>query len=109
MPGYALSPDEDEDSGADSLNEHLGNIEGKKLKNPWPFLKALIISNSLIHIFFDIFPLFKGSSTNGSQSFGVPHCSVPSCMHCYHGNQIQNQSQALVPYGRDSHHGKVLF
>ena len=34
LPGYALSPDEDEDSGADSLNEHLGNIEGKKLKNP---------------------------------------------------------------------------
>ena len=24
-------------------------------------------------------------------------------MHCYHGNQ--NQSQALVPYGRDPHHG----
>ena len=25
LPGYALSPDEDEDSGADSLTEHLGN------------------------------------------------------------------------------------
>ena len=27
LPGYALSPDEDEDSGADSLNEHLSNLE----------------------------------------------------------------------------------
>ena len=57
-----------------------------------------------VHIFDTNVEFFSiGSSTNGSQSFGVPHCSVPSCMHCYHGNQ--NQSQALVPYGRDPHHG----
>ena len=41
-------------------------------------------------------------SANGSQHFG--HCSVASCLHCYHergGNQ--NQPQALVPY--NPHHG----
>ena len=32
LPGYALSPDEDEDSGADSLNEHLSN--SRYGKNP---------------------------------------------------------------------------
>ena len=34
LPGYALSPDEDEDSGADSLNEHLGNFV---FRNKVPF------------------------------------------------------------------------
>ena len=30
LPGYALSPDEDEDSGADSLNEQISKFYGRQ-------------------------------------------------------------------------------
>ena len=30
LPGYALSPDEDEDSGADSLNEQISKFNGRQ-------------------------------------------------------------------------------
>lgn len=57
---------------------------------------------SIITLFKTTFNL--GSSGNGSQNFG--HCSVSSCLHCYHqGNP--SQSQALVPF--NPHHGGKLY
>ena len=79
LPGYALSPDEDEDSGADSLNEHFSK------------------DSEYISITLEYKCVSFSGSVNGSQHFG--HCSVAGCMHCYqNGNQGQSSGQAIVPY-----------